>query len=95
MRMLARVALLCNLAFLAAVYFRMSERTGDGAAIAWQPLQNTLVIMGYGAILINLLYLTLWLSRRIMQGNKTPVGILFILNAIFFFLQLIYFFVLP
>ncbi|MBL0056621.1 MAG: hypothetical protein IPP31_10630 [Chitinophagaceae bacterium] len=63
MRFFSKLTVLCNICFLFAVlfwYLEMSKRDPGGRADQLIPLpwlEGTLVILGYGAIIVNLLFL--------------------------------------
>lgn len=96
MRFLARISLICNLAFLATIVLRYQELQAKpgaavGEALKIQPVVATLVILGYSALLVNVLVLIVLLVRLI---QRKPVGAVWVwLSALLFLLlQLYYFF---
>lgn len=62
MRFFSRLAVICNICFIITVILRAVEQARrakgvfDGL-IGFQPLQATIVILGYGAIILNLAFL--------------------------------------
>lgn len=62
MRLFSKLTFICNICFIIAVIMRwveLSKRAKgnmDGA-IPFQPLESTLVVLGYGAVFINLFFL--------------------------------------
>ena len=73
MRFFTRITFICNLCFLAAVILRAietSRREGGNfnGVIGFQPLESSIIILGYGAILINVVFvlmcIVLFLMRR-------------------------------
>lgn len=78
MRFFTRVVAICNICFILAVILRaieLSKRAvgNTNGAIPFQPLESTIVILGYGAILVNFLYLPfVLLSWRKQRLNQLP-----------------------
>jgi len=63
----------------------------DGA-IVLKPLQSTFVILGYGAILVNLLFFIIYLLMLLLR-QKQPIPKWQIwTNFLFFVIQFVYFF---
>jgi hypothetical protein len=75
MRFFSRVTFICNICFIIAIILRWVEigRRAKGnfnGAIQFQPLEATLVILGYGAVFINLfffLFAIFWLLTKKLQ----------------------------
>ncbi len=97
MRIFSKFILLCNLCFVASVVLRFVEnankKSGNlNAVIKLEPLQNTLVILGYSAIVFNFIYhLVLLGSFTSKSGNKLPKWIIWS-NFLFLIIQIYYFF---
>ncbi len=97
MRIFSKLVLICNLCFIVAVVLRMIEagRRAKGnfdAAIPLQPLEGTLVMLGYGAIFLNIIFLFAMLINS-MRGKKQSISKLVILvNLILLPIQVWYFF---
>ena len=96
MRLLARISLICNLAFLATIMLRYQELQAKpgaavGEALKIQPVVATIVILGYSAIIVNAILL-LTLTIRFIQ--RKPIGAVWVWLSAFLFLlgQLYYFF---
>lgn len=99
MRFFSRIVLICNICFIIAAilwWIESNRRTRgnyDGV-IRFQPLESTLVILGYGAILVNFVFvvfsLVLMLRKKI---NVVPRWIV-IFNLLMFPLQVYYHFFL-
>jgi hypothetical protein len=62
MRFFSKLVFLCNCCFLAVVVFRSIETEGEKnvhageQALTFQPLVSTIAILGYGAIIFNLIF---------------------------------------
>ncbi len=61
MRFFSRIVFICNCCFIAAVILRwveiVSKKKGNGnGAIQLQPLESTIVVLGYGAIVVNFFF---------------------------------------
>jgi len=97
MRIFSKLVLICNLCFIAAVVMRLIEmsRRAKGnfdAAIPLQPLEGTLVLVGYGAIFLNILFL-FGLLFYLLRGSKQSIPRLLILvNLVLLPVQVWYFF---
>ena len=97
MRFFSKVVFICNLCFIATVILSWVEyskkKTGyfEGALIL-QPLQSTLVVLGYGAIVINFIF-NLFVFWSWMQKKELTVSRwLIYTNFLFLLLQVYYFF---
>ncbi len=100
MRFFSRIVLICNICFIISVLLRfieLSKRShgNTDAAIGFQPLEATLVILGYGAIIINALFFILAiygiLRKKIMFIPRWIV----LFNLLIFPVQVYYHFFLP
>lgn len=97
MRFFAKLVLLFNACFLATIPLRIYELSykisnPDKAftgALKVKPLESTLVILGYSAIFINIIFLLLVL---ILGKRKLLPQWLFWSNMVILFIQLYYFF---
>jgi hypothetical protein len=74
MRFFSKFTLLCNLCFLASVVFwylevQRADHGGDGQLIRLPWLEGSLVILGYGAIIINALFLLVCLIFASLKVN--------------------------
>jgi hypothetical protein len=97
MKFFSKIVFICNLCFVASVVLRLVENTKkktgsfDGQ-ILLKPLESTLVVLGYGAIFINLFFVLacgyLFAVKKIKQ---IPLWIV-IVNLVFFIIQVYYFF---
>ncbi len=97
MRFFSKITVLCNICFLAAVVFRYIEmqkqKAGDGALVIPLPwLEGTLVILGYGAIIVNALFLILYFIFTSFKMNTAVPRWIIIFNTIIFCCQVYYFF---
>jgi len=97
MRFFTKLVVLCNLCFILSVYLRYVTlaRTAVGntnGLIGYQPLESSIIVLGYGAIFINALFLlialVLWMTGKLQSIANWMLAFNF---AIFLF-QLYYFF---
>jgi hypothetical protein len=97
MKFFSKFVFICNLCFVASVILRFVEnakkKTGNfDGQILLKPLESTLVVLGYGAIFINLFFVAaciyLFAAKKIEQIPKWIV----IINLLFFPIQVYYFF---
>ena len=97
MRFFARLTCICNLCFIAAVILRFVEvhnmaKGNSNPALKFQPLESTVVVLGYGAILINFIFvLTCLFLVAAKKINRIP-KILVLFNIIILPIQIYYFF---
>jgi hypothetical protein len=96
MRFVARLSLICNLAFLATIILRYQELQAKpgaavGEALQIQPLVATMVILGYSAILVNCLVIV-WVCIRLIQRKSLGAAWGWISAFLFLLAQLFYFF---
>ena len=78
MRFFAKIAIICNVCFLLSVVLRMVDilfqKKGkyDGALIM-QPLKSTIIILGYGAIFVNLFFcIAFVISTYLTKKKNSP-----------------------
>jgi len=97
MKFFARVVMICNICFIISVIMRLVEikQNQDGKfndVVLLKPVQSTIVVLGYGAIVVNLLFCILFLiSAVIPKWNYKPNWITWT-NLLFLGLQIYYFF---
>ncbi len=97
MRFFSKIVFLCNCCFLITVVMRLVElrqKTSDikSDSLLYQPFQSTLIILGYGAIIINALFFLLGIYSIVFNKQPiTPRWMLFF-NLILFPVQIFYFF---
>lgn len=97
LRFFSKIVFISNLCFIAAVILRWVENANktkgnfDGA-IKLQPLESTIVVLGYGAIIFNLVFnitiLSLFLLRKDSQVQKWLIWF----NFLILLIQVYYFF---
>ncbi len=97
MRVYAKLVFICNLCFIAAVIFRFIElarrTSGDlNAVIPLQPLQSTVVVLGYSAIFLNGIFFIFSLVGMISRKMPATARWLLWLNLILFPIQIWFFF---
>jgi hypothetical protein len=61
-------------------------------AVGFQPLKSTLIILGYGAVLFNFVFLLLLTLKKLFKGERNIPLWISISNFFFFVLQILYFF---
>lgn len=97
MRFFSKVVFICNCCFVVAVILRLVEnakklKSNADNAIIFQPLESTLVILGYGAIFINFIFnimvLCLFLLKREQLVTKWLIwtNFLLLLAQVYYFL---------
>jgi hypothetical protein len=97
MKFFSKIVFICNLCFVAAVILRLVENAKkkddnfDGLLLL-KPLESTLVVLGYGAIIINALFLLLYFFLKAIKKNKQIPQWIVWCNLVFFLLQVYYFF---
>ncbi len=98
MRFFSKITVFCNACFLASVvfwYVEMHNQNGrDSSQVIPLPwLENTLVILGYSAIVVNALFLLLCFIFYSFKANiKIPAWII-IFNIIIFCCQVYFHFI--
>lgn len=97
MRIFSKLVFICNMCFLAAVYFRFVELTNkatgtNGHIIRIRPLENSLILLGYGAIFINFIFVCITLVNLFRKKVTRPVWVT-ATNVILFVAQVYYFFI--
>ncbi len=97
MRFFSRIVFICNCCFIIAVVLRLVEMLkrskGDlNGAIPFQPLESTLVILGYGAIFINVVFVFLSLYWLLVKKWPAVSRWIILFNLFVFPLQVYYFF---
>lgn len=97
MRIFSKLVLICNLCFVVAVVLRLIEmgRRAKGnydAAIPVQAVEGTLVLLGYGAIFLNILFLFALLVNLLRGIKQTAPALVILVNLILLPVQVWYFF---
>jgi hypothetical protein len=96
MRTLTKVAFICNLCFFGCVGMRYLEMTSHlpkntMSIIGFHPLQSTIIILGYSAVLVNLFFFAVFSLRKLVGKDDPNPIILFYSNMGSLFFQLYYF----
>lgn len=88
--------MLTNVCFLITVvmrYVEIGKQVPDGERLIPLPfVQGVLVILGYGAIFVNILFVFVWLMIRMTPKKYLAIVPHLIWILIFLVLQLLYFF---
>jgi len=97
MRFFAKLTFICNLFFILAVILRLVENANRekallNGAISLQPVESTLVVLGYSAIVVNFMFLLCILLVYILKREQALPRWLIWSNLFFFAAQLSYFF---
>jgi len=97
MRFFSKFTFLCNACFLVAVILRYVEKHNryEGSKeqvlpLSW--LQGTLVILGYGAIIVNALFLLLYLIFSSLKVDIILPKWIIIFNVVIFLCQVYFHF---
>lgn len=99
MRVFSKFVFICNLCFIVSVVLRWieSRQRGNGnfnGAIPFQPLEASIVVLGYSAILINVVFFLLagiYYRRPFVQAISRKI---LLFNLVIFPIQVYYFFFL-
>ncbi len=95
MRIFSKLVFLCNICFLVAIWLRYVEigkmSGSDHSHVIPLPyVESILVLLGYGAIYINFIFV-IWLSIRTAMRKPVHPKWLNIFNVLLFVVQLYYF----
>lgn len=97
MKFFSKIVFFCNLCFVASVILRFVENakkkdeTFDGLVLL-KPVESTLVVLGYGAIIVNALFLLLYFFLKTIKKSKQIPQWIVLCNLVFFLVQVYYFF---
>lgn len=97
MKIFSKFVFICNLCFIASVILRFVENAKkkngnfDGQ-ILLKPLESTLVVLGYGSVIISFIFLLACIYWLIAKKIKQIPRWLVITNLVFFVIQFYYFF---
>jgi len=96
MRFFAKIIFICNCCFMASVILRYLEINADKAGknpnvLGFQPLESTLIILVYGAVLFNFIFLLCSLVVYLFKKELPVANWILLFNLVLFFIQLIYF----
>ncbi len=97
MKFFSKFVFICNLCFVAAVILRFVENAKKKSSdfdgqILLKPLESTLVVLGYSAVIINALFLIACLFLLAAKKIKQILKWIVIANLVFFLIQIYYFF---
>ena len=100
MRFFSKITFICNACFLVAIILRWVEinrrATGNfNGAIKFQPLEASVVILGYGAIFINVIFLVFCMISLLRKRIGLMPRWIVLTNALIFPLQVYFFFFSP
>ena len=99
MRFFSRIVFLCNICFIIAVimWWIESSRRLHGnynGVIQFQPLAATLIILGYGAVIINFVFILLSFWYLLRKRLAVIPRFILLFNLLIFPLQIYYHFFL-
>jgi len=99
MRFYSRIVFICNICFIIAAVMWKIERVrrshgNSNGLIQFQPLEATLVILGYSAIFLNLVFVFLSLYWLLTKKIKLIPRWIILFNLLIFPLQVYYHFIL-
>ena len=88
MRIFSKIVALCNICFIIAVILRAVElakraKGNHEGAIPFQPLESTVVILGYGAIFINIILVYIVLRSSDFLKDKLSPSFINVLRKMF------------
>ncbi len=97
MRIFSKVTLLCNICFLVSVWLCFVQNThkvynNSNDIILSQPVEGTIVIMGYGAILVNFVFTSMVSYYYLTKTMHKVSRFIIFLNFLFLILEIYYFF---
>ena len=97
LRFFSKIVFICNLCFIAAVILRWVENAnkqkGDfSGVIKLQPLESTIVVLGYGAIIINFIFNLVLLGMLLIKKEQQLPKWLIWFNFLILVTQVYYFF---
>ena len=97
LRFFSKIVFICNLCFIAAVILRWVENANkkkgnfDGA-IKLQPLESTIVVLGYSAIIFNFIFNLIILALLLLKKKTGMPKWLIWFNFLILIIQVYYFF---
>ena len=97
MKFFSKVVFICNGCFILAVLLRWIEnahkKNGNfNGSIQIQPLESSIVVLGYSAIVINALLNIILLTLLFTRYNHSVAKWLIWVNSVLLFVQIYYFF---
>jgi hypothetical protein len=97
MKLFSKFVFICNICFLATAILRYVEIGNDHLsknidAISFQPLKSSLIVLGYSALLFNLIFFLMFILLKTI-GKTTKVSTwLIVVNSVMLFVEMVYFF---
>jgi hypothetical protein len=96
MRTLTKFAFICNLCFwgtIAMQYVKVSNLSSKSnwTHLGFQPFQSSVIVLGYIAVLINLLFFSIFALRKLKGRDDPNPVVLFYINMGSLFFQLFWF----
>ncbi len=97
MKFLSKLAMICNVCFVYAVglrYFRFQHSVPlSKDVLQIRSLESTLVVLGYGAIWVNVLLMLFLIIYFFQKKQITLSNWIMYMNLFFLLIQFIYFFI--
>ena len=96
MRFFSKLVVICNVCFIIAVILRVIENLNkkdvafDGY-IKLDPLESTFVVLGYGAIIVNIIFNCILLILFVKKRKQNIPSWIVVFNFILLLTQLFYF----
>ena len=97
MRFFSKLVVICNVCFLLSVLLRFAEMLRQKpihveGTVFWNPITSTLVILGYGAVFLNVVFCLISTFLLIINKFHLVGWKLFLFNLILLLCQGYYFF---
>jgi hypothetical protein len=97
LRFFSKITFICNLCFIAAVVLRRIElvqhqKGNFSGALQLQPLESTIVVLGYGAIVLNFIFNIIVAALLLLKRNVAVAKWIVVFNMLLLLLQVYYFF---
>jgi len=96
MKFFSKFIFICNLCFLATAFLRYIEIGNDHLsknidAISFQPLKSSLIVLGYSALIFNLIFFLLYILLKSLKKAPSLNSWLITFNVLMLFVELVYF----
>jgi hypothetical protein len=96
MKLFSKFVFICNLCFLATAILRYVEIGNDHLsknidAISFQPLKSSLIVLGYSALLFNLIFFLMFILLKTIGKTTKVSNWLIVVNSVMLCVELVYF----
>ncbi len=97
MRLFSKLVVICNICFLLTVGLRYitlyhSAAGNTNGVLGYQPLESTIIVLGYGAVFLNALFLLIALVLLLLGKHHSIANWVLVFNLTIALFQLYYFF---